>query len=68
MVNTLNGLVKNIISNLLIKKKRFPESKETQLILTLAEFLDHDMNGFLIINFKLPPLSSAHVVRTYKVS
>ncbi|CAK1542979.1 unnamed protein product [Leptosia nina] len=39
-----------------------------ELTLTLPEFLDHNMNGCLIINFKLPPLGPTHVVRSYKIS
>ncbi|XP_022114711.2 probable aldehyde oxidase gad-3 [Pieris rapae] len=44
------------------------KSEHSELTLTLKEFLNQDMKGFLIINFKLPPLSSAHVVRTYKIT
>ncbi|CAG4961688.1 unnamed protein product [Colias eurytheme] len=44
------------------------KNPQQELALTLTDFLAHDMSGWLIINFKLPPLSSCHIYKTYKIT
>ncbi|XP_046441655.1 indole-3-acetaldehyde oxidase-like isoform X1 [Daphnia pulex] len=40
--------------------------RETQQ-LTLEQFLETDMNGQIILNVTLPPLSTDHIIKTFKI-
>ncbi|XP_026741646.1 xanthine dehydrogenase/oxidase-like [Trichoplusia ni] len=47
----------------IVVRDRF-DNKKT---LTLKEFLNYDMTGMLMINVLLPPMSTSHVLRSYKI-